>query len=89
MKKVCLLSCLFIAVITQEATAQTHTMLSSETVGLITEPVARQRFGEHGYNLQSLYLRDGQYQATSVKDGKTIVVWMDAKTGRIEEKNAP
>jgi hypothetical protein len=88
MKQVWLLSCLFVA-IAQGVTAQTHTMLPSETVGLITEPVARQRLGEHGYNLQSLYFQDGQYRATAVRDGKTIIVWMDAKTGRIEEKNAP
>jgi peptidase YpeB-like protein len=88
MRKILVIS-YFVGAIAQAASAQMQTMSPSETVGLMTEPVARQRLGEHGYNLQSLYLQDGQYHATAVKDGKTIIVWMDAKTGRIEEKNLP
>jgi Peptidase propeptide and YPEB domain len=88
MRRMLILSC-FVGALAQAATAQMQTMPPSETVGLITEAVARQRLVEHGYNLQSLYLQDSQYRATAVKDGKTINVWMDAKTGRIEEKNAP
>jgi hypothetical protein len=89
MKKGSLLSCLFVAAIAQGATAQTHTMPPSETVGVMTEPVARQRLAEQGYDLQRLYFQEGQYRATATKDGKAVVVWIDARTGRIEEKNAP
>jgi hypothetical protein len=89
MKKILLLSYLLVVTIVQGATAQTHPMPSSETVGLMTEPVARQRLAEHGYNLQSLYFEEDKYRAIATKDGKPVVVWMDAKTGRIEEKNPP
>jgi hypothetical protein len=89
MKKVWLLSCMFVATIVEGAAAQTHMMPSSETVGLMAEPVARQRLGEHGYDLQRLYFQEGQYRATATKQGKAVVVWMDARTGQIEEKNAP
>jgi len=57
--------------------------------GLITEPVPRQRLQQQSYNVQSLSLQDGQYRAVAMKDGKTVIVWMDAKSGRVEERKEP
>jgi hypothetical protein len=88
MKKI-LLSCLFVAAIAAAAIAQTHATQPTETVGLISEPVARQRLQQQGYNVQSLSLQEGQYRAVATKDGKRVIVWMDAKSGHVEERKEP
>ena len=88
MKKI-LLSCVFVAAIAAASPAQPPTTQPTETVGLITEPVARQLLQQQGYTVQSLSLQGGKYYAVATRDGKTVTVSMDAKSGLVEERKAP
>jgi Peptidase propeptide and YPEB domain len=59
-----------------------------DTVGFMSEEVVRARLSSSGYaQITNLTRLGNRYEATATKDGRTINVVIDARTGAIEERN--
>jgi hypothetical protein len=85
-----ILACIVFVCFAQGALAQPmHPAHPTETAGMMSEAVVRQLLVQHGYVVQSLTLQEGQYRAAATKDGRPVLLSVDARTGQIQELKQP